>query len=71
MMTDLVECHSGFEYAEKPIALCWEGQRLEIVVIEGRWRIQEGKRFLVRTEDGQIFELIYRIHDDVWHINQP
>ena len=29
-MTELVECHSGFSYAEKPVALTWEGQRLEV-----------------------------------------
>ena len=42
-MIDPVECHSGFEYAERPIALTWEGQRLEIAAIESTWRIPGGK----------------------------
>ena len=32
--TDIVECHSDYEYAQRTIALRWEGQRLEIGVIE-------------------------------------
>jgi len=28
-MAELVECHSGFTYADKPVALTWEGRRLE------------------------------------------
>jgi hypothetical protein len=27
-MNDPVECHSGYEYAERPVALHWEGERL-------------------------------------------
>ena len=35
-MGELVECHSGFTYADKPVALTWEGRRLEIVADPGR-----------------------------------
>ncbi len=64
----LVECHSGYEYAERPVALYWEGQRLEIEQIEGEWRITDGKRFRVRTRDGRIFELFYGELTDEWRI---
>ncbi|HQF63224.1 MAG TPA: hypothetical protein PLT26_12040 [Anaerolineaceae bacterium] len=68
-MSDPVECHSGFEYAERPIALTWEGQRLEIAAIESTWRIPGGKCFRVSTANGQTFELFYGELYDEWRIN--
>jgi hypothetical protein len=65
----LVECHSGYEYAERPVALYWEGQRLEIDQVEAQWRIPGGKRFRVRARDGQIFELFYGELYDEWRVN--
>lgn len=70
-MTDLVECHSGHEYAERPVFLYWEGQRLEIEEIVARWRVPGGKRFQVLTTDGQTFELFYGELYDEWRIHQP
>ena len=71
IMSDIVECHSSSEYAEKPTALTWEGERLEIVSIPAQWRIPGGKCFRVETSDGRIFELSYSELDDEWHIHQP
>ncbi len=68
---ELVECHSEYEYAEKPIAFWWQGQRLEIRQILDRWRVPGGKCFRVRTEDDQIFELFYGELFDEWRIDQP
>ncbi len=65
----LVECHSGYEYAERPVALFWEGQRLIIEQVEAQWRIPGGKRFRVRTRDGQVFELFYGELYDEWRVN--
>ena len=66
---DPVECYSGGEYAERPRALSWQGRRLEIIEIEGRWLTPAGKRFRVRTEDGRRFELFYDIETDSWSID--
>lgn len=66
---DLVECHSGFEYAERPVAVHWEGQRLEIDAIQAQWRIPGGKCFRVHTQGGQVFELFYGELYDEWRIN--
>jgi hypothetical protein len=63
-MGELVECHSGFTYADRPIALTWESQRLEIVAISARWRSPEARHFRVRTKNGQEFELTYRESDN-------
>jgi hypothetical protein len=70
-MSDLVECHSGYEYGERPMALVWQGQRLEITEILDRWRIPAGKCFRVRTKDEQVFELFYAELSDEWRIHQP
>jgi hypothetical protein len=70
-MADRVECHSGFEYAERPVALHWEGDRLEIEEILDRWQIPDSKCFRVRTRDGQIFELFFNELYDEWRIYQP
>ena len=45
MSSELVECHSGYTYGERPIALLWQGVRLVIQVIEARWRIPGGTCF--------------------------
>ena len=68
-MSDLVECHSGYEYAERPIALTWQGQRLEITAVLDTWRIPGGKCFRVRVQDERVFELFYgELYAD-WRVN--
>ena len=66
---EIVECHSGYEYAERPIALHWEGKRLEIKSIESEWRIPGGHCFRVQTVQGPVFELFYGELYDEWRIN--
>jgi len=66
-----VECRSDSEYAERPVALYWQEQRLEIVEILSRWRTPAGKGFRVRTADDQFFELIYDEITADWLIQQP
>ena len=69
-MTEMVECHSGSSYAERPVALSWEGQRLEIAEILAEWRTPGGKHFRVRTNGGQTFELSYGEASGEWQIQQ-
>jgi len=64
-----VECLSGYTYAERPIALWWEGERLNIVEIEERWRMPGGRRFRVLAENDQIFELCYVERQDEWQVS--
>jgi hypothetical protein len=70
-MSELVECHSDYAYEERPIALIWDGQRLEIVSILAEWRTPENKCFRVLTSNGLEFELSYREATNDWHIYQP
>jgi hypothetical protein len=65
---DSVECLSGLEYAERPLALTWNGKRYEVAEILSRSRAPDEKRFRVKTMDGQVFELIYREVPDEWKI---
>ena len=67
---DTVECRSDSEYAERPLAITWQGRRYEIAEILARWRGPVEKGFRVKTTDGQAFELTYREVSDEWEI-QP
>ena len=69
-MVDIVECHSDYTYAERPVAFIWKGTRLEIKEIVREWRHPLGKGFRVRTLDGQEFELSFEDSSNEWKINQ-
>jgi hypothetical protein len=69
MSSEVVECYSGQTYAERPLFIHWEGQRLEVVEIQGRWRLPEGCGFRVRVADNRVFELFYDKRMDEWHID--
>jgi len=64
-----VECLSGHTYAERPIALWSEGERLIIVEIVAQWRIPGGRRFRVQAENDQFFELCYSEQQDEWQVS--
>ena len=68
-MSELVECHSGHTYAERPAALRWDEQRLEISEVETQWRSPGGYCFRVRVLDGRRFELFYGENNDEWRIS--
>jgi hypothetical protein len=68
-MPELVECHSGYEYAERPTAVWWQGERLEVAAVEAQWRISGGKKFRVRAVNGQVFELLYVELYDEWRVH--
>ena len=65
----LVECYSGYKYAEKPRALYWEGQRLEVSEMEADWRTPAEHLFRVITKNGQKFELVYDELSGEWKVN--
>jgi hypothetical protein len=67
-MEDLVECRSESNYADKPVALHWEGARHEVETILSQWRDPRGLHFRVRTTDGLVFELEYISAAEAWHI---
>ena len=58
-MPTIVECLSSSTYAERPLALTWEGQRHKIGEIFAQWRTPGEVHFRVHTDLGAAFELIY------------
>lgn len=69
MAADKVECLSGQTYADRPIAIVWDGKRLPIQSIQARWRFPGGRRFRIKTEDEQSFNLNYHEDTDEWSIH--
>ncbi len=69
-MDDLVECRSDSEYAERPLALYWQGERLGIDKILASWLTPDGKCFQVLAKNGLKFELCYHQSQDDWSIIQ-
>jgi hypothetical protein len=67
-MAELVECYSSSEYAGRPKALQWQGERLEIATVQRRWRTPTARCFRVRTVQDQVFDLCYEEHDDSWQV---
>jgi len=67
-MEDLVECRSESSYAEKPVALTWDGTRYEVQTVLSRSRSPQGISFRVRTTRGLVFELEYLTATDAWRI---
>lgn len=69
-LNGVVECHSGHAYADRPTALHWQGERLEIVEIEAEWRTPDGRCFRVRAAGERKFELFYSELKDQWEISE-
>lgn len=67
-MSDLVECHSGFTYADRPKALIWQGIRRDIAEVLHSWHVPAGKQFRVRCTDGSVFLLTFTVIDGEWQI---
>jgi aminotransferase len=65
---DTVECLSSSAYPERPQALTWQGERLEIGVILSRWRSPQALSFRVQTRDGRLFDLAYAEAEGTWQI---
>jgi hypothetical protein len=65
-----VECHSGSGYAERPLALHFEGKRLEIEAVVAQWRAPSERFFVVRTAGGRRFEVIYNEAQDAWRMKE-
>ncbi len=67
--TVVVECYSGHKFAERPMAVVWEGRRYQIERISKQWRSQEGPGFRVVTADGARFDLTYNEIRDKWSLH--
>jgi hypothetical protein len=62
----MVECYSGHTYAQEPRAFTWHGEHRVVQAVERAWRVPEGPHFLVRTREGDFFELTYDEVEHTW-----
>ena len=69
-MTELVECHAGYTYPERPSAVIWGDKRLSVIELIERRKTPDGRYFLVRTEDDLAFILIYNEVNDAWQVRE-
>lgn len=63
-----VECYSGSTYAERPVAVHWQGQRLAVEQVLRSWRTPAGPGFDVIVTGGQTLVLDYCTANDLWTV---
>ncbi len=65
-----VQCHSGYEYAQRPVVFQWEEKKLVVSRVIGEWKTPDGKLFRVLTKGDQVFDLLYNTMEDEWITQQ-
>lgn len=63
-----VECHSGYTYAERPVAVEMDGRMVEIEGILAESRTPTGRKFKVQFSNGREIELVYTEAKDEWEL---
>ena len=67
-MKKIVQCHSDFRYAEKPVSFQFAGETYKINRILSEWKSEDGYQFMVFTEQKNIFQLLYDEAQEQWLI---
>jgi hypothetical protein len=67
-MPDMVECHSGSEFAEEPRRFFWAGEWRRVTRVVIRRRLPEGKQFVVEEERDGLVVLTYEPLHGKWMI---
>ncbi|HDQ70885.1 MAG TPA: hypothetical protein ENN19_02180 [Chloroflexi bacterium] len=67
----LVECYAASRYPERPRALFWQGERIEVEEVERQWRTPRGFVFVVRAVGGCRFRLTYDEATDAAYQDTP
>lgn len=65
-----VECYSGSRYAERPVAVHVDGQRLAVEQILHQWRTPAGLGFDVQVAGGRRFRLVWDQIADTWRLEE-
>lgn len=61
-----VTCYSGHRYGERPLSFTLEGATYRVNGIENECLDSGKRRFRIRTENGEFFELCYDEQKDEW-----
>jgi hypothetical protein len=69
-MKHAVECYSGSSYAQRPVAVHWQGQRLIVEQVLRSWRTPAGPGFDVLVADQRRFRLQLSEATDRWHVEE-
>ncbi|MCS6845095.1 MAG: hypothetical protein NZ528_12360 [Caldilineales bacterium] len=64
--TCAVEVYSGARYAERPLAVHWQGRRLAVTEVLSAWRTPVGPAFAVVLSDGTRLRLEFDEQQDRW-----
>ncbi len=64
----LVECYSGYAYAQEPRAFTFEDERRTVIAVRKRWREPTGPCFEVLADDATVYVLVYNEIADQWLI---
>ncbi|MGD9002225.1 MAG: hypothetical protein PVF04_06130 [Anaerolineae bacterium] len=67
-MKTVVKCYAGTRYPERPLKFLWEGEWLDVVEVERRYRTPRGLRFHARTSENRCFSLFYDEALDAWDV---
>lgn len=65
-----VVCRSEYEYAQRPVAVWLNGERLAVEAVEAEWRTAGGKSFRVRCAGGTWMTLIYDEDGESWFADE-
>lgn len=64
----IVNCYSGYTYAERPISFRWEDTEYKVDEIEKEWFEPGERHFRVRTVDNKLFQLCYNESYNQWSL---
>jgi len=70
-MNTLVECHSGYEYPQRPKTVFWQNRKQPVHTVITEWKKPNGKGFRVLLGNGTVLDLIYNIDLGEWTILTP
>ena len=65
-----VEAWIDTDGAPVPRAFTWRGRRYVVQAVEWAWRTPEGPHFVVRTEEGNTYDLTYDEVGDAWSLKE-
>ena len=69
-MKQAVECYSGAAYAERPVAVHWQGQRLVVEQVLRSWRTPDGPGFEVTVASQRKFRLQFDEATGTWDVQE-
>lgn len=64
-----VNCYSGHSYAQRPRSFVIEGAAYEVAAVIKEEYTPFGKEFLVKTPDGDVYNLNYHSDRDEWLVS--